>query len=730
VAFQQPGYGSVARAPRPSRGKSVLRTVGIASILFVAACGLAALRPASSPTTTYLEETAVAPKQKLTGQGSPSTCSAATTAMGADIFKFAGLWLHEHKEGACSEGGTFTCTGAVDESGEGSTEAFIIRGTCGTVTTVHSLHIEHPQSWISARENPVEGLENNALSGEGGSSASTSGSSQPESDLSKLEKKYVVESYSSGSSSGTSESAPDLNLADEGETHSLGYIPLTEEEFKAAPKLAPVLTSTPPATYNFILDPATVGCASNVIRNQELCGSCYAFAASRAMSNVLCKKSSGKFNIISSEQNMVSCYKANGCGGGNVLAAWQKQPNGYPAKWCRPYGVSDADGQNGAAPIACSSMCADSLGYKPINMGILQAVAPASIEDTIKNAVYTNGSVVATMCVCPSFHAYKSGIYTPSEGANTCWGSCGGTTADQKTNHAVTLVGWGSNYWIVANSWGENWGESGYARIAMGANCMLKLDRTFAVGDVEVCSGSSCGSTTCASNAACLNGGSFEKDCSCKCPEGWGGNICQSCTRTCKHGGTLDASVCECQCPPGYFGKSCEYEFSAKLKSYDGATSTNNVKFEFEWELTDFYPSTNKMRNVILRYTAPDYKTYCNNCANGTMSGKENSVIVTDTWGWGWSSRPNKEHCFAALIKTGTHEFGEEIYTKVNFPCFYRNASAGYTGGYCIDGGHPITDASDPAYAWQCSTAPPPTPAPDVCKPTIKSSAKGACVLE
>ena len=51
----------------------------------------------------------------------------------------------------------------------------------------------------------------------------------------------------------------------------------------------------------------------------------------------------------------------------------------------------------------------------------------------------------------------------------------------QKINHAVLVVGYGTNaqgedYWIVKNSWGTNWGDNGFFKIRRGNNeCGIEM---------------------------------------------------------------------------------------------------------------------------------------------------------------------------------------------------------------------------------------------------------------
>lgn len=56
---------------------------------------------------------------------------------------------------------------------------------------------------------------------------------------------------------------------------------------------------------------------------------------------------------------------------------------------------------------------------------------------------------------------YKSGVYKHVSG-------------QQLGGHAVKIYGWGTengeDYWLIANSWSSEWGETGSFRILRGTN--------------------------------------------------------------------------------------------------------------------------------------------------------------------------------------------------------------------------------------------------------------------
>lgn len=82
--------------------------------------------------------------------------------------------------------------------------------------------------------------------------------------------------------------------------------------------------------------------------------------------------------------------------------------------------------------------------------------------------------VVATNVDANCLYIYTSGIINNSTitERNGQTVSCSGS----KYNHGVSAVGWGhdeetnQDYYIVKNSWGADWGESGYFRVAAVEN--------------------------------------------------------------------------------------------------------------------------------------------------------------------------------------------------------------------------------------------------------------------
>lgn len=193
------------------------------------------------------------------------------------------------------------------------------------------------------------------------------------------------------------------------------------------------------------------------IRNQLKCGSCWAFASSEVLSDRFCIASEGKVDVILSPQDLVSCdFLDKGCNGGSLLFSWiYLRLFGIVTDECKPYTSGDGTvAKCNYLKFSCETEGVEYKKYKAKNFYFLQSIT------AIKEDIVKYGPIETGFYVYDDFMSYKSGIYKKGPGAVL------------KGGHAVKIIGWGKEgeqeYWIVANSWGPEWGEEGFFRIAFG----------------------------------------------------------------------------------------------------------------------------------------------------------------------------------------------------------------------------------------------------------------------
>nr|ABB88697.1 cysteine protease [Leishmania tropica] len=190
------------------------------------------------------------------------------------------------------------------------------------------------------------------------------------------------------------------------------------------------------------------------VKDQGACGSCWAFSAVGSIESQWALAGHGLTAL--SEQQLVSCDdKDNGCGGGLMLQAFE---------WL-------LRNMNGTMFTEDSYPYVSSSGYVPECSNSSQLVPGARIDgymtiessETVMAAWLAKNGPISIAVDASSFMSYQSGVLT----------SCAGDAL----NHGVLLVGYNRTgevpYWVIKNSWGEDWGENGYVRVTMGVNACL-----------------------------------------------------------------------------------------------------------------------------------------------------------------------------------------------------------------------------------------------------------------
>ena len=218
-----------------------------------------------------------------------------------------------------------------------------------------------------------------------------------------------------------------------------------------------------PPSFNW----RNVGRVSHV-KNQGNCGACYAFTTIGNLEGLYFAKNGNMTSL--SEQMLVDCdTNDGGCNGGLMQDTldWIKMNGGIMAEKDYPY-----KGKKGSCKKKESKYVNLKVtGYK--KLGKTGKTFECVDENQVKEFLYENGPLIAAMNA-DHLKSYIGGIFDISQ--EYCY--------DSGINHGVVLVGYGTDkttnmdYWIVKNSWGKNWGESGYFRIRRGVgtcgiNCYI-----------------------------------------------------------------------------------------------------------------------------------------------------------------------------------------------------------------------------------------------------------------
>ena len=209
------------------------------------------------------------------------------------------------------------------------------------------------------------------------------------------------------------------------------------------------------------------GVVANV-KDQGSCGSCWAFSTMANLEGLYALQK-GVVKTFS-EQQLVDCDNTDsGCNGGlmEYSFTWLKDNGGFNLDTDYPYkGTKQACKSDSSKYVDMKVTGYKKLGNEYSNWDCVD-------EEGIKEFLYETGPLAVALNANP-LQTYSSGILDKT--AAQC--------PTSGLNHAVTMVGYGTDtasgkdYWLVKNSWGKSWGESGYFRIrrgngTCGINCYI-----------------------------------------------------------------------------------------------------------------------------------------------------------------------------------------------------------------------------------------------------------------
>jgi C1A family cysteine protease len=217
------------------------------------------------------------------------------------------------------------------------------------------------------------------------------------------------------------------------------------------------------------------------IKNQLSCGTCWIFGTTSVLESAVLIGENAEYDF--SEQSVALCVdrswvylyddadepcgiEASHGGGWSSLASEVFIKKGTVLESCNSYNSSGLQ-CNGAC------LCDNCTPVKIVN-GYRYVTGNQSQTGLIKEVVYNQGPVTMIFYYNAA-HQYTDATYGTVYDCATC--------ADP--NHMVSIIGWddsvphfetpGTGAWLVKNSWGTAWGNSGYFWLAYNSSCMTEI---------------------------------------------------------------------------------------------------------------------------------------------------------------------------------------------------------------------------------------------------------------
>ncbi|KAF4660651.1 hypothetical protein FOL46_006057 [Perkinsus olseni] len=220
---------------------------------------------------------------------------------------------------------------------------------------------------------------------------------------------------------------------------------------------------------------------------QGMCGSCFAIVVSTVGTDRVCvenerlirrsrpplstaeiEKQRSTYPKTLSPQPILSCGNLGGCGGGSPFLAIQySQRNGLPDSEHCPYLSAGCTQEMDDRRDGCHKCSELGLGSaKILPLYHFHPVILAPNEAVMMRTVQETGSVIVSFRAHANFQEFfmfnRFGLYTTTAGS------------PEIGNHAVRIIGFGVEgnvpFWLLMNSWGDDWGEHGCFRMLRGRN--------------------------------------------------------------------------------------------------------------------------------------------------------------------------------------------------------------------------------------------------------------------